>query len=100
MQAAAEAKRNKKKQDQADAESEHSIEGAGPGGAAKAGDTKKRGKIAFLADNQGDAAVEVSVRQGPGGKVWHSAVQVNCVVLAHHLGGPAASKTRFSTHVL
>jgi len=69
MQAAAEAKRKKKKQDQADAESEHGIEVAGPGGAAKGGDTKSRGKISFLADNQGDAAVEVSVRQGPGSKV-------------------------------
>jgi hypothetical protein len=79
MQAAEEARRQKKKkqqqQEQADVEAEHDEDqwGSMPGTLVKALDKKaqikKKGKKAFFADAEGDAAVEVSVKTGQRGKV-------------------------------
>ena len=69
MQAAAEAKRRKKKE-QAEANMAEIEDqwNSTPGAIAKAMAGSKKGKKAFFADNQGDGTVDVSVRQA-GGKV-------------------------------
>lgn len=79
MQAAEEARRQKKKQqqqqEQADVDADHDEDawGSMPGTLVKALNKKalikKKGKKAFFADAEGDAAVEVSVKTGPTGKV-------------------------------
>jgi hypothetical protein len=98
MQAAEEARRQKQQQqqqqqqqEQADVDAAHDEDGWGsmPGQLVKALDkkaqAKKKGKKAFFADAEGDAAVEVSVKTGPTGKVRDTGWQqqnVTCCALA------------------